>query len=102
MSIESEWSTSAYHYLHSGKPRSAHNASGILIMVSVRLARANQIRWSAVVKGHLLHVRIQLSENSLDMFGFYQHSWLPSENRKLDAGKAMEFSTSGSASGTES
>ena len=82
MSVESEWSSKAYHYIHSGKARSSTDASGILVMISTRLARPSHIRCSSIVKGHLLHVRVQVHDHSIDVLGLYQHSWKPSEGRQ--------------------
>ena len=56
MTLESEWSTRNYHYIHSGKER-AKGAGGILVMVSAKFARPSQIRCSFVVPGHLVHVK---------------------------------------------
>ena len=84
MSVENEWSTASYHFLHTGKERSnTTQVCGVMIMISTKLARANQIRCCSVVKGHLLHVRVQIQDKCIDILGLYQHAWLPSESRQV-------------------
>ena len=71
---ESEWSTASYHYIHSGKAKTSGSVGGLLVMVSTKLVKANQLRFASIVRGHLLHVRIQMRDYSVDLLNFYQLS----------------------------
>ena len=89
MSIESQWSTASYHYIHTGKERSNQQVCGVLVMISTKMAKAHQIRCASLVRGHLLHVRVQMKTNSLDILGLYQHTWHSRETRQHDREKLL-------------
>ena len=77
-SFDSSWTDEAYHYVHSGIKRSGFASSGVLVMISTRLASAQNIRYSAVVTGRMLRVQFPVDSQSsshMEVIALYQHVW---------------------------
>ena len=66
-----EWQDSSWHYLHSGD--STSRGKGILCMIHASTCSAQQIRWSEVQIGRLIHVQIRFQHRCLDAIVCYQH-----------------------------
>ena len=58
-----------------GTGTTGDRAAGVAVLVRRALAPASLIRFHEVVPGRLLHVRIPLAHNSLDVVCVYQHVW---------------------------
>ena len=77
-----EWQDQHWNCIHSGGTDS--RSSGIMCLISRRLARLQQIRWIDVVPGRLLHVQLQFKGRSIDVLGCYQFSNTHTKQRHLD------------------
>ena len=67
-----EYEVPKWHVLHSGR---SDKSGGLMICVSKKLCRSDQLRYTNIRAGRLQHLRICMEGNSLDVFNFYQHSW---------------------------
>ena len=76
--FDGSWSDQAYHYVHSGIKRSGFASSGVLVMISTRLASAQSIRYSAIEPGRMLRVQFPVDSKSsthMEVIALYQHVW---------------------------
>ena len=67
--FSSEWSTPAWHVLHSGS--SEDKADGILILLRTKTIHSSQIGSVAVMPGRLVHVRIHYRQRACDLICCY-------------------------------
>ena len=82
-SYSQEWTTPNWNAIHSGHdPSQKDKASGLLLLISTRLCRADQIAWHAAVPGRVLHCRLHLTSRPVDIIGIYQHPWNSSTIQK--------------------
>ena len=82
-SYSQEWTTSNWNAIHTGNdPSQKDRASGLLLLISTRLCRADQIAWHADVPGRVLHCRLHLTTRPVDIIGVYQHPWNSSTMQK--------------------
>ena len=66
----SEWLQSNYFAVHSGGP---DGHSGILCLISKRLCNQNDLAWTELVPGRLVHIRIHGLRKHIDFICLYQH-----------------------------
>ena len=67
--FSSEWSTPAWHVMHSGS--SEDKADGILILLRTKTIHSSQIGSVAVMPGRLVHVRIHYRHRACDVICCY-------------------------------
>eukprot|EP00439_Symbiodinium_sp_Y106_P044349 s2334_g5.t1 len=71
---DSTWSNQDFHYLHSQGLGKDDRVAGLLIMISTRLVKAEDIQYVAIHPGRLLHARIPRGQSSVDLVNWYQYS----------------------------
>ena len=71
--FSSQFSLPKYHALHSGT--ADHRHQGCLMLIHKRCCKAEDVRWSPTVGGHLLHVRFPKKQKHIDIVNLYQHCW---------------------------
>jgi exonuclease III len=69
--FQSTWSDNGWHHIHSADP--SHRGSGVLILIAKKLCRETNLRWSEVIPGRLVHVRLLMPARNIDILGCYQH-----------------------------
>ena len=74
-SFSNEWTDADWIHVHTGSPA---RGQGVLVMISKRLCQPMQLRWSEIIPGRLVHVRIPTANRYLDVIGCYQHTNRPS------------------------
>ena len=65
------WKVGRWALIHGGDPDS--RGSGVMVMVNAKRFNSNDIGWTDVVAGHILHVRIHQSARPIDILACYQH-----------------------------
>ena len=71
---ERTWTTRGYNVIQSGEPEGTkHVHSGLLTFISTRICHDNEISFSNIVPGRLMHVKCRTGSNSLDIVNVYQH-----------------------------
>ena len=69
--FSSEWSTEAFHCIHSGCQKGG--TGGCLTLINKTICAARQIRFQEHVAGRLLYVRCPLKDSFLSIINIYQH-----------------------------
>ena len=77
-----EWQDDHWCYVHTGVSDS--RGAGVLCMISRRLSRLQSIKWTAIMDGRLLHVRLIFASRSVDVIGCYQYTNAHSKQRQLE------------------
>ena len=72
--FEATWSNQHYHYIHSPGSGPHDRVAGVLIIISTRLAKAEEIQFYAPHPGRLLHARIPHGSNHIDILAAYQYA----------------------------
>ena len=67
------WVSGDYFCIHSGESVKGVSYCGVLVMISRKLVSPSHIRYSSVLCGRLLHVRLSLPGGSVDILSCYQH-----------------------------
>ena len=67
-----EWSDTDWNFIHSGAPGSS--GAGILLMISKRIAKMQDLQWNEVQPGRLVHARLGFSSRHVDLLACYQHA----------------------------
>ena len=85
---DSTWTNKDYHYVHSPGSGKHDRYGGLLIMISTRLAKAEDIQFYAPHPGRLLHVRIPHGSTHVDILNWYQYAinqqdGIPDRRQKL-------------------
>ena len=75
--FSNQWVSGDWYMLHSH----GHRAT-VLCMIRRRLLRPDQLAWSELCPGRLIHVRLYLSRIH-DIICVYQHSWSSSKERQI-------------------
>ncbi len=77
-SMNEEWSTQNWHVLHCGAESnfSTDRSSGIFVLISKRICSQSQLAWSSIIPGKLVHCRMYLQKQTIDIIGLYQHVWM--------------------------
>eukprot|EP00439_Symbiodinium_sp_Y106_P022897 s2239_g2.t2 len=73
-SYEATWSNKDYHYVHSPGSGAHNRYGGLLVMISTRLAKADDIQFYAPHPGRLLHVRVPHGNTHVDVLNWYQYA----------------------------
>ena len=71
---DSTWTNKDYHYVHSPGSGKHDRYGGLLIMISTRLAKAEDIQFYAPHPGRLLHVRIPHGSTHVDILNWCQYA----------------------------
>ena len=71
----SEWTSPRWWMLHNGCEDEEHQQGGILFLVSKRLCGCQEVQVRHILPGRLSHLRIQRSNDSIDLLGLYQKAW---------------------------
>ena len=71
---DNTWTNEDFHYIHSQGLGKEDRVAGLLIMISTRLVKEDDIQYVAVHPGRLLHVRIPRGQSSVDIVNWYQYS----------------------------
>ena len=92
-SMDAEWTTQHWNVMHSGATLnySADRSSGIMMLFSKRLCTGNQLAWSSIIPGRIVHCRLYLPQQTIDLIGLYQYQGL---NTKPQMEKRETFWTS--------
>ena len=69
-SVTAEWTQDRYFCISSGQNG---KQSGILTLISKKLCKMEDISWTELIPGRVLHVRIFGSNRSIDIINVYQH-----------------------------
>ena len=79
---ERTWRTHGYSVIQSGvDPGSKTEHCGLLCFVSDRICSFDDIAYSTILPGRLLHLKCKLTTNSLDLITIYQHPDVVSQTR---------------------
>ena len=71
---ERTWRASGYSIIQSGEPEGRHPVhSGLLTFVADRLCHFDDISYSIIQPGRLMHVKCKIGHNSVDLINVYQH-----------------------------
>ena len=65
--FEATWSTREYHYIHTPGTGQHDRLAGLLVMVSTRLVKADQLQFRVHHAGRLIHVRIPYRSIHVDV-----------------------------------
>ena len=82
---DAEWSSSRWHFVHSGDPHARY--AGVLCMISTKLAQASQIAYEVLHPGRLLHLRVGWQDISIDIINIYQVPWNTRSERQALIGQ---------------
>ena len=72
------WVNSHYVFIHSGAQKPGRPEGGLLVMISKRLVREQDVRFLDVVPGRLLRVHsaiVGTASQTIDVVAVYQHTW---------------------------
>ena len=72
------WVNSHYVFIHSGAQKPGRPEGGLLVMISKRLVREQDVRFLDVVPGRLLRVHsaiVGTASQTVDVVAVYQHTW---------------------------
>ena len=72
--FEATWSTREYHYIHTPGTGQHDRLAGLLVMVSTRLVKADQLQFRVHHAGRLIHVRIPYRSIHVDVVNWYQYA----------------------------
>ncbi|CAE7740061.1 MCAT [Symbiodinium sp. CCMP2456] len=86
---DANWSTSDFHFIHSAGHSSEDKVGGLLIMVSVRLAKSSDIQFHAVHPGRLLRVRVNRA-HPIDILNIYQYT---ANDNRLTPARRQQYLT---------
>ncbi|CAE7453477.1 LINE-1 retrotransposable element ORF2 protein [Symbiodinium microadriaticum] len=70
--LDREFQVADWHVMHAGLSR---RQAGVMVLLKRNLFHAEQIKHSVLVSGRLLHVRLTLATEVLDILACYQHAW---------------------------
>ena len=70
--FENQWEDEHWCFMHSGDPAGALNSSGVLVIVSKTLCRPDNLLWTSVIPGRLMHVRLLGHSRNVDIVACYQ------------------------------
>ena len=71
--FSSQFNFSEYHALHSGTADQRHQ--GCLRLIHKRCCKAEDVRWSPTLGGHLLYARFPHKQKHVDIVNLHQHCW---------------------------
>ena len=69
-SFTSEYSSSGWRIIHSAKEGS--KGGGVMIGVREDMIQEHSLKWRVLIPGRLLHLRVQLQRQQMDIVGVYQ------------------------------
>ena len=72
--FEATWTTREYHYIHTPGAGKHDRLAGLLVMVSTRLAKADQLQYRVHHAGRLIHVRVPHQSIHVDVVNWYQYA----------------------------
>ena len=72
-SFSTTWTARGYSIIHSGDQE--HSSGGLLMMIKTALGGPDQLSYSEVIAGRVLHVRVQAMKQHYDFINVYQHPW---------------------------
>ena len=70
---ESTWETSSFLCLHSGENKLGNSWCGLLLLISKRVTTSPLVRWTSIIPGRVMHVRLQDKYGTMDLVNCYQH-----------------------------
>ncbi|CAE7573790.1 unnamed protein product [Symbiodinium sp. CCMP2592] len=73
-SFDANWSTRDFHYVHCHGIQKEDRATGLLVMIAAKHAKADDIQFNIVHPGRILHVRLPVGQVHLDIITWYQYS----------------------------
>jgi len=80
--FSNEWLDPNWIHVHTGAADQA--GAGILILISRRLCKPQDIRWAEVSVGRLAHVQLRFPQRCFDILAGYQHTSTSSRQRQAD------------------
>ncbi|CAE7341282.1 unnamed protein product, partial [Symbiodinium microadriaticum] len=72
--LTATWTTREYHYIHTPGAGKHDRLAGLLVMVSTRLAKADQLQYRVHHAGRLIHVRVPHQSIHVDVVNWYQYA----------------------------
>ena len=72
--LESTWASQDYLYVHTAGVGKHDRLAGLLMMISTRLVKAEQLQYCVHHAGRLLHVRIPHGHTHVDLVNWYQYA----------------------------
>ena len=72
--FESTWSSQEYHYVRAAGDGKRDRLAGLLVMISTRHAKAEQIQYCVHHAGRLLHIRTPHRHTHIDVVNWYQYA----------------------------
>ena len=70
--FSSTWQVPGFRVVHSGHASTVK--AGVMILIADALASQEQIRFEEIVEGRLLHARVQVGCQNIDILNLYQHA----------------------------
>ena len=71
---ERTWQAAGYSIIQSGSQEGrSHDHSGLLTLISDRVCHFDNLSYSIISPGRLMHVKCKIGHNSVDFVNFYQH-----------------------------
>ena len=72
--VESTWASQDYLYVHTAGVGKHDRLAGLLMMISTRLVKAEQLQYCVHHAGRLLHARIPHGHTHVDIINWYQYA----------------------------
>ena len=72
--LQSTWASQDYLYVHTAGVGKHDRLAGLLMMISTRLVKAEQLQYFVHHAGRLLHVRIPHGHTHVDLVNWYQYA----------------------------
>ena len=72
--LESTWASQDYLYVHTAGVGKHDRLAGLLMMISTRLVKAEQLQYCVHHAGRLLHARIPHGHTHVDIVNWYQYA----------------------------
>ena len=79
-SFESSWRAAGYNIIHSGDPGDPQG--GAMILIAQTIGSSEDISYSSLLLGRILHVRVKTPQVTLDVLSCYQHPWRPGQSQE--------------------
>ena len=69
-----EYMTTTHYVMHS-----AQQHAGIMILIHKKLAPIHRVTWRIITAGRLVHARLYGTRSHVNIVGFYQQAWQPTQ-----------------------